>query len=380
VQMVIEAALQSPEFLYRVEVDGAIDPSLVGPNAGDQIIRLSSYEMASRLSYMIWGSMPDDQLFALADADALQTKDQIAAQARRMLDDPKARLMVDEFHLEWLDFDRTASITKDANLFPSWSPDVGRLMQEETRQFIDHAIFDDAGDLRTLLTANYSYMNSDLAAFYGVSGPVAPAGDPTFERVDLDPTQHSGLLTLGSIMSIYAHTNQTSPVHRGKLVRERFLCDPLKPPPNNFKAPEPDPNATTRQRLEQHRADPACATCHNLMDPIGFGFENFDAVGRYRTTDEGLPIDNSGEIVQSDIDGSFNGVTELTAKLVESEDVQKCYALQWFRYGYGRAEANADACTVQTLDDAFTASGGNIKELIVALTQTDAFLYRKAGT
>lgn len=374
VQMVIETALQSPEFMYRIEADGTVDPALKGAD-GESIIRLDDYEMASRLSYMLWGSMPDEALFAAADAGQLRTKDQIAAQARRMLDDPQARLLVDEFHLEWLDYDHIQNIAKDAAIYPDWSTHVGQLMQEETRQFLGHAVFD-GGDLRTLLTASYSYMNADLAAFYGVD---APGAGETFTRVELDPARHAGILSLGSLMSIYAHTNQTSPVHRGKLVRERFLCGVLKPPPNNFKAPEPDPNATTRVRFEQHRTDPACNACHKLMDPIGFGLENFDAVGRYRTMDGVNPVDAQGELSETDVDGTFDGAIELSEKLGDSHTVEQCYATQWFRFGYGRAETEEDACNMNAIDLAFAESGGNIRELIVALTQTDAFLYRKAG-
>jgi hypothetical protein len=375
IEMVIETALQSPEFLYRVEILGTVDPSLKGVDPTRPIVRLSPYEMASRLSYLIWASMPDDELIAKADAGGLQTKDDIAAEARRMLADPKARAMVDEFHLEWLHYDRTANIAKDPAQFPDWSANVGALMQEESRQFVDHAVFDDAGDLKTLLTAPYTYMNDDLAKFYQQT---PPGSGSSFSRVDLDPSKHAGVLTLGAIMSIYAHTNQTSPVHRGKLVRERFLCGVLRPPPNNFQAPDPAPNSTTRQRLEQHRADPNCAACHQLMDPIGFGFENFDAVGRYRTTDGGQPVDATGELIQSDENGTFDGAIQLANKLSQSKLVEQCYALQWFRFGYGRAEAADDACTIQTLDQGFASSNGDIKELIVSLTQSDAFLYRIA--
>lgn len=375
IQMVIEAALQSPEFMYRLEYDGDVDASLGGVD-GQGIARLTDHEMASRLSYMLWGSMPDDALFAAADAGELRTKEQIAAQARRMLDDPQARLLVDEFHLEWLDYDRIANIAKDAAMFPDWTNHVGQLMQEETREFMSNAVFGESGDLRAVLAADYSYMNAELAAFYGVD---ATGLGETFSRVDLDPAKHAGILSLGSLMSIYAHTNQTSPVHRGKLVRERLLCGVLKPPPDNFKAPEPDPNATTRVRFEQHRTDPACNACHQLMDPIGFGLENFDAVGRYRTMDGVNEVDSAGELSDTDVDGEFDGAIELAEKLADSQTVQQCYAKQWFRFGYGRAEAEEDKCNVNAIDQAFAESGGNIRELIVALTQTDAFLYRKAG-
>jgi hypothetical protein len=220
-------------------------------------------------------------------------------------------------------------------------------------------------------------VNADLAKFYGLSGPSGKA----FEKVRLDPTQRAGILTLGSLLTINAHSNQTSPVHRGKLVRERFLCDQMPPPPPNvmITPPEPDPTSTARERFAQHSSDPACGGCHSLMDPLGFGFENYDAIGRFRTAENGKTIDPSGTITQSDIDGTFGGVVDLAKKLTGSQDVQNCYVTQWFRFAFGRGETSADACTLSTVGAKFAAKQGNIKELLVAFTQSDAFLYRRAG-
>lgn len=370
IRMVIETALQSPHFLYRVEFGGKN-----GPFEG--IVRLNDWEMASRLSYFLWGTMPDDDLFAAAEAGLLQTKKQISGQARRMLDDPKAREVTLDFHRQWLDYDRIASATKDPVLFPSWSPALKDAMKEETEMFIDAVIFDDDGDLGELLTAPYTYLNPELAAFYGVDAP----GGPGFERVELDPTQRAGLLTMGSLLTMNAHSNQTSPVHRGKLVREAFLCDPMPMPPPDavITVPTPDPNSTARERFAEHSKNPACNVCHALMDPLGFGFENYDAVGRFRTEENGAPVDASGSIIESDINGDFDGAVELAHKLTGSEDVRGCYAKQWFRYATGRGETRADNCSMDALKERFRATGSNIKELLVALTQTDAFLYRKAG-
>lgn len=370
IEMVIEVALQSPAFLYRVEFG-------VTPRPGEATVRLDSWETASRLSYFLWGSMPDPDLFAAAEAGKLTTKEEIAAQARRMLDEPRAREATGDFHQQWLHYDRIASVGKDAALFPGWSPSMGQLMRAETSAFIDHVVFEDGGDLHALLTAPYSFMNKDLAAFYGVSGP---AGD-AFERVDLDPTQRAGILTTGTLLTINAHSNQTSPVHRGKLVREQLFCAQMPPPPKevNITVPEPKAGSTARERFAEHSQNKACSGCHELMDGIGFGFENYDAVGRYRTEEDGKPIDASGSIARSDVDGSFDGAVAMSKKLAESHQVERCYTTQWFRYAYGRGESAEDACTVAALGDQFAETGGDIKELIVALTQTDAFLYRKAG-
>jgi hypothetical protein len=250
-------------------------------------------------------------------------------------------------------------------------------MVAETRAFVEHAVFDDEGDLTTLLHAPYSYMNDQLATFYGIDG----VSGADFQRVDLDPSERAGLLTMGTLLVFNSHTNQTSPTLRGKLIRERLLCDAVPPPPPtvNPKAPDIEPGSTGKDRFSQHTADPACASCHVLMDPIGFGFENYDTVGRYRTEEGGKPIDATGELAQSDVDGAFDGVVELADKLADSDKVSSCYAKQWFRYGYGRGDTSEDACTLDRLDAQFRDAGGNIIELLVKLTQTDAFLYRPAG-
>lgn len=370
IQMVIETALQSPPFLYRVEFGTVAE-------AGATAVRLTDWETAARLSYLLWGSMPDDELFTAVEAGKLTVPADIEAQARRMLDDPRAHDAVANFHEQWLDYDRIANVGKDAATFPEWSSAIGALMREETRAFLDEAVFGASGGLRYLLTSPSTFLNAELAAFYGVTGPTGTS----FEPVALDPTMRAGVLTLGTLLTINAHSNQTSPVHRGKLVRERFLCANIPPPPPDvmIKAPEPDPSSTTRQRFAQHSADAACAGCHSLMDPVGFGFENYDGMGRYRSTEAGLPIDASGELSLTDIDGAFNGVAELAGKLAQSQQVRDCYATQWFRFAYGRGETDGDSCSIASLSSRFAQANGNIKELLVALSQTDAFLYRPAG-
>ncbi len=370
IQMVIETALQSPPFLYRVERG-------VAPAAALTPVRLTDWETASRLSYLLWGSMPDDTLFGAAEQGKLNLREDIAAQARRMLEDAKAHDAVANFHEQWLDYDRVANVGKDAAAFPEWNTELGPLMHEETRRFLDDAVFGEGGGLSYLLSSPNTFLNPKLATFYGVAAPAAEG----FTRVTLDASQRAGLLTLGSLLTINAHSNQTSPVHRGKLVRERLLCANIPPPPANvmIKAPEPDPNSTTRQRFAQHSADATCKGCHTLMDPVGFGFENYDGMGRYRLTENGVAVDASGELTGTDVDGTFSGVVGLAAKLAQSANVRDCYATQWFRFAYGRGENTADACSLATLSSHLGNSGGNIKELLVALTQTDAFLYRPAG-
>jgi hypothetical protein len=374
VRLVIEALLQSPPFLYRLEFDPA-------PGASAASVPLGPWALASRLSYFLWGSMPDDELFAAAEAGRLAGPDEVAAEARRMLADPRARAMVARFHEEWLDYDRVLAVGrgKSAQYFPEWSADYAPLMLEEARAFVGHVVFDDpAGDLTTLLTAPYTFVNARLGSFYGLEG--APAGE-AFGRVEAGG--RAGLLTLGALLAFHAHSDQTSPVHRGQLVRERLLCDPVPPPPPEvtISVPAVDAGATARERFAQHSRGAACAGCHAKLDPIGFGFENFDGVGRFRATEPGgAPVDAAGELKGTDVDGQFVGAAELAARLARSGQVRDCYVAQWFRFAHGRGEeAEADRCTLATLREAFGASGGNVRELLVAMTRTDAFLFRPAA-
>jgi len=383
VRLVIEAVLQSPAFLYRVELGVApasADPvvrfSDVGATATAHVVRLDPWETASRLSYLLWRTMPDDQLFAAAESGQLVTDAGVAAQVQRMLLDPRARATVADFHDQWLRVGEVDGVEKDASLFPAFDATIAGLMQEETRAFLDHVVWDGEGTLAALLGAPYTFVNGPLAAYYGMPGVSGSA----FVQVPLDPTQRGGVLTQGGLLALLAKANQTSPVHRGKFVREQLLCTTLPPPPADLQIKPPDLSSTltTRQRFTQHSADPACSGCHHLMDPIGLGFERFDGAGRYRTTENGQPIDDSGRIDDADVAGPFAGAIDLEAKLASSADVQDCVTRQWFRYGYGRGETDADACTIQAVEGSFAAGGDRITDLLVALTQTRAFLYRRA--
>ncbi|KYF70586.1 DUF1592 domain-containing protein [Sorangium cellulosum] len=370
--LVVQAMLQSPHFLYRVEL------GMPDPVEGD-VVQLTSYEVASRLSYLLWGTMPDDALFTAAERGALGTAAEIEAQARRMLEDPRAREAVKNFHRQWLGLakiDEVAAGGKDPELYPEYRDELLSLFQAETEAFLDHAIFEEDASVTTLFTAPYSMMNRELAEFYGVEG--GPRGD-AFERVALDPSQRAGFVTHAGLLSLYAKPNRSSPVHRGRFVRQSLLCQIPPPPPDVV--PEPpmvDPTKTTREQFSQHVSDPGCRSCHALLDPIGFGFEHYDALGRWRDAENGIPVDASGELTQTDVDGPFDGAVELAHRLAESEQVRACVVKQWFRFGQGRAEQGEDACSLSQATQAFEASGYNIKALLVALTQTDAFRYRRA--
>ena len=370
IELTLQAMLQSPQFLYRVDVQAA-------PTPETGAIALGPYELASRLSYFLTGSMPDAQLFAAADAGALSSSDEIEAQARRLIELPKAHDMVRDFNGQWLKLDGLSGLAKNP---PDDSTDVkgiGADYRESLQSFLDH-VYWDKGDLKSLFLAPEMYVNARLAGILGVDAPPADG----FSAVAAAPGS-VGLLTQPGLMAMLAHSDQSGPVQRGVFVRERILCIDVPPPPPNFNPipPDPDPKATTRERFKVHTASPGCAGCHQVIDGTGFGFENYDQLGRYRTTENGLPVDASGDMIgteESALDGNFTGVAELSARIAKSPRVQQCLATNWYRYAMGRVETEADGCSLGDVQQKFVASGGQFRELLVALTLTDAFRYRPA--
>jgi hypothetical protein len=291
-----------------------------------------------------------------------------------MLADPKARPVLAKFADQWLALDKVDTVVKDTVQFPEFTRALPALLKEETRQFVADVVWNRGGGLAMLLTAPYSFANQDTAPLYGLPPP--PGTD--FVRVDLDARQRSGILTQLAFLNFAAKPNQTSPVRRGLFVRTNLMCDPpSSPPPNiNVTVPEPQPGQTGRERFAAHTANPACAGCHRDMDPIGFGFEQYDAVGRFRDLDAQQPINASGEVVGSPI-GKFVGAIELAQKLSQSAEARECFGKQWFRFAFGREESPEDACALATLYGEIAKDGGSVQSLVLAITQTDTFLYRK---
>ena len=374
IRLVIEALLQSPQFLYRAEFGSG------APLEGTDVVALDDWEIATKLSYMLWNSMPDDELFAAAEAGELRTKEQLAAQARRMLEDDKARDLIRNFHEQWLLLTHVDTLAKDPNLYPGYDDSLRDLWKEEIQRFIEHAIVEDDGTLETLLTANYSFMNEQLANFYGDDVIESVSGDE-LRKVSVDPTRRAGMLTTGAVLATHAKPDQSSPVYRGKFVREQLMCHTLAPPPNDLviEPPALSSTKTTREQFEEIGANPDCAHCHNLMNPVGFIFEHYDGAGLWRDTQNGKPIDATGEIVQVDdinLEGSYDGAIELAEALANSEQVAECVALQWMRFSYNRSMGQTDACMIDGINQAFAASGYNINELLVELTQTNTFRMR----
>ncbi len=371
IRVVLQAMLQSPGFIYHQEV-------ATRPAATDTLVRLTPYEMASRLAYFLWSSMPDSTLFAEAAAARLSTPAELAAQARRLLADGRAADTLKTFHHDWLLLDQLAIAEKDTARFPDFTEQARTAMQAETGTFVSY-VFQQDGRLESLLTANYTFADASLAKIYDLP---APAGQG-LQRVDLSPAQgRSGLLTQLGVLSNAATPYSTSPVRRGKFVREQMLCQDLPPPDPNVDTSPPAPadNVSGRQLWAQHSADPACSGCHALMDPIGFAFENFDAIGRFRSTDGGAPVDASGQITGSaSSDGSFTGVAALARHLLGSQQVHRCLTQQWFRFAMGRLESPADEQSVVQAYQAFADSSLDMRELLIALTQTNGFAFRSVA-
>jgi hypothetical protein len=385
---VIEAVLQSPDFLYRVEfgVADTVNPALKRPTGP---------EMATRLSYLFLGTQPDAALNAAAASGELLTNAGVLAQAQRLVGQAGARSVVTYFFRNLLPYyAETSGITRDPALFPTYTSAIGGLMRQETSTFLEKEVFEGPGTWTGILTAPYTYVNQALATYYGIPGVT---GD-TFQKVNTDPTQRLGLLTQGSIMVGTTVTDVTNPVRRGGFIVNHLMCRGIELPMDpaileQVKPPDPYSAPTGRERYTLHKQDPVCAGCHAQLDPLGFSLENYDAVGLFRTHEVDVHpdgprwppalIDASGEVPDMP-NGAVSGPIELAQKLAANEEVQNCFAAKWLDYGYGQrlaahekpvAEIAADQCTREQLAAAFRASGFNVKQLIVDLTQTDGFLY-----
>ncbi len=368
-ELLIQTFLQSPQLLYRTESLESVAAS--GAEGDDGAEPLDSYQIASRLSYFLWNTMPDDTLFELADSGALLDPTVVREQALRLIGDERARTTVADFHEQWLGVSRFNGLerqlpgsTELGLLNPSW--------QDSLARFVQHNFWNEGGNVQALLSSQSVFADTSMAGLYGY--------DPGAAQPYTDPNR-AGILTQPGLMALLAHPDQSAPVQRGKFVREQLLCQPLPPPPPDVDTtpPDPDPNATTRERFREHSANDRCATCHRLLDTVGFGLESFDQLGRFREEEFGIPIDSSGNVVDAgdpELEGDFENAADLAGKLAVSPRVEACLATQWFRYGMGRGEQSADGCSLERAKTAFAESGGDFRELLVSLALTDAFRYR----
>jgi len=361
VGVALQVFLSSPTFLYRSEIG-------VADGAG---FRLTPYEVATLLSYTYLGTTPDDLLLDRAAAGALDTPEGRAAEAARLLGDARARGLVRRFGVQWLGVESVLTTDKSAALFPSMTPALRAAMLEETARLVEHVLWEGTGTYDELMTAPYTFAGPELAAHYGIeAGDEVPLADG-----------RAGVLGHGSVLATYAHSDQTSPVRRGLFVRERLLCEEFEaPPPDAGGVPDVDPNATTRDRFSQHSDNIACSGCHQYIDPLGFGFEEFDAIGAHRTTENGVAVSGAGEL--KDVEGrggntleTFDSLGQLGAMLAESEAAPACFARQWMRFTEGHLDGPGGECVAENLA-AGLAEGGDLLGVLTAMAASPAFVRR----
>ena len=367
---VLTAMLQTPYFLYHWEL-GPNKPTMDGA-----LVRYNPFEMASRLSYMIWASTPDATLLQEAVNGGLTSPEQIEKAARRMLADDKAKDAVRDFHYQWLEIFGLTELDKDP-VYTNYSPAVAQAMANETAAFVNNIFFGPGatGSLNALLTSNKSVVDAGLAKVYGVTG----VSGTDMKEVTLDPAQRAGILTQGSFLAVKADPDLTVPPRRGNSVLGRVLCMDFKPPENVMIPPpaDPNPNQTTRQRFEVHGKAACALTCHTAIDPVGFAFENYDAIGSWRTA-ENKPgdVDASGSVLIGKDMISFTNAVDLVGKLAKRPEVSSCMATQWLRYGLKRRDDVGDAPSLTALNTIFNKASGDMRELLVAVTKTRAFTHR----
>jgi hypothetical protein len=374
-QVAVEAVLVNPHFLYRVEVDRRRRGGDRNKNPNDGLVRdLNDYELATRLSYFLWSSMPDEELFRLAKQGKLHEDGTLEGQVKRMLKDPKSEALVENFAQQWLTLRNLASVSPNRRQFRRFDDELREAMMTETELFFESVMRDDRSVLE-FLDSDYTFLNEPLAELYGIKGV---EGDE-FRRVSLKPESHrGGLLTQASILTVTSNPTRTSPVKRGKWVLEQLLGTP--PPPQPPDVPEleegPELKGTLRERMEQHRANPACAGCHARMDPIGFGFENFDAIGHWRETDGGSKIDPSGELPSG---RTFQGPDDFRRLLVEdmADQFTRNLAEKMMTYALGRGLEYYDDCAVDEVVKQTASDGHKFSRLVVSIVQSEPFRKRK---
>lgn len=372
VRWLIAALLQSPHFLYRMELGAQTEPGR---------FELSDWEIATELSYLLVGTMPDDELLDAAAAGTLRDPAGLAEQAARLAADPRATGGVANFVFDWLGLDELETVSRDAELFPDLSDDVRVAMAGETSRLVVGLAGEDA-TLSELLLADHTWLNAELAAYYGLTLGTETPDEAGFVRTALDGSTYGGLLTQGSVLVTHAQSDSSGPIHRGVLVRELVLCEDLPPPPANLDITPPvsDGVSTTRELYAQHSSDPSCSGCHQYIDPIGFGFEHFTGAGQWRDTELGEDIDASGEIVDyGGTEGVFYGVRELSALLATSDEVQRCFVRKSLVYATGLDEDDSLSCAAEDLAGRVAAGEITLMEPVLALLEMRRFTVREGS-
>ncbi len=362
IQLVIERVLQSPKFLYQVE--------RAAPG-NDDIARLSGLSIAEKLASFLWNSIPDEALLDAAESGTLDTEEGVQAQVERMLNDPKATESFADFIEQWFETHMITAAQKDTDAYPEFDDALAAAMRAETRAFVKWMRENDQFTYAELLSSSKAFPSQALADFYKVS-PVTP-GTP----VELE--ERVGILTHPSLTASHSKLDDSSVVGRGDFILKTLLCIDLPDPPEDVEQllSGIDPNLPTRDRLALHTEDPSCASCHNLIDPLGFALESFDAIGAFRLEDNlGFPVETHGTLRGTDQDGDFDDVHGLVSRLVSSETARSCAVEQWMRFAQRRLLTAEDTCSVDTVSHAFAQSGYDFNALVRAIVTSEAFLYR----
>ena len=365
------AAFQSPSFLFRTEL---------GDNANaksGETVTLTPYETGSAISYLIWATMPDDVLLEAEKNGTLKSPEQVAKQVARMLASPKAAKGMREYFSQWLPLDRFAEVQPDSKNFPQFDDALRKAMREEALLFTSEIATNTAAPYSDLLTSSNGHVNAGLASHYGLSGSFGSS----FTKVDLAPVSRAGVLTLPAFLTASSSAQETSFVKRGKFVRTMLLCQKLEVPKDldiSKVVLSPVTGKQTRREIWnlEHLTNPGCASCHKLIDPPGFALEKFDAIGRTRSTEHGLPIDSTGTLEGTDANGPFADAVELSGRLANSSQFRDCFATQWISYAGGSSTENA--CQSKSVLGNFVTDKTSVPALINAIATSQFFLSRIA--
>lgn len=367
VGLVVEFALQSPQFLYLDGHGSAVADA-------DGVEQLTPHAVAARLSFFLLNTTPPDWLLDAADAGELATRADVIAVARELVEDPRAVPVVAAFHADWLQTFQLDTIAKDPVAYPQFGPELVAEMKREVELFTTEVVWLGEGTFDALLYDSVTWTSPALDAIYGTGGARVGSG---WERRVLDASR-PGVLTRSAFLSAHAYSATSAPVRRGVFVLERMLCEDLTPPPGvSLELDEPTETNTIRDRLAAHAADPACAGCHDKIDPIGFSFEHYGALGEWRDVwDNGIPVDASG--VLADPAGAFVGVPEMLSVVDSTDRARDCYAEQWFQYGVGRPAEPVDTCELERIGARFAFTGGDLRDLVVQVAASEALRFRPA--
>lgn len=366
--LLVEQILQSPGFLYHWEL-GPTPTVHDGP-----AVQLDGYALANRLSYFLWSTMPDQALLDAASKSQLATADQVTVQAKRLLQDPKARVAIQNFFEQLLQGNDIFVKPKDQNVYPSWGPPLQAAMDAEFRTFFSSTVVDGSALFADLFTSNKTVVNQSLASVYGLKGITGSQMQP----VTLDASQRAGFLTMPAFLAVNGNVDNSQAIYRGHSVYMQLLCHDLTPPMNvvvPVPAP-PTPGQTARQRFAAHSLAQCATGCHNLMDPYGFAFEHYDGIGQYRTTDNGSQVDSTTTVKVDNKDVAVSDGVQLARILAKSDEARQCFTTQWVRYAVARPETPADVASISAAHTAFSNSQYNVRDLLVAVATARTFRYR----